>query len=70
MRKSRCTTSINDTSGKIAAGINVTGGKFATAINDTCGKFCHHSLVLLMPLANLPSVSTTINGNNIRLLRL
>jgi hypothetical protein len=28
--KSRCTTSINDTS-----------GKFATGINDTDGKFCH-----------------------------
>jgi hypothetical protein len=29
IRKSRCTTSINDTSGNIAAGINDTGGKFA-----------------------------------------
>ncbi len=30
VRKSRCTTGINDT-----------GGKFATGINDTVGKFCH-----------------------------
>jgi hypothetical protein len=52
IRKSRCTTSVNDTGGKfatslndtggkIAAGINGTGGKFATGINDTGGKFCH-----------------------------
>ena len=41
IRKSRCTTVINDTSGKIAAGINDAGGKFATGINDTGGKFCH-----------------------------
>jgi hypothetical protein len=52
IRKSRCTTSINftsgkfatgvnHTSGKIAAGINNTGSKFATGINDTGGKFCH-----------------------------
>ncbi len=30
IRKSRCTTGINDT-----------GGKFAIGINDTGGKFCH-----------------------------
>jgi hypothetical protein len=51
IRKSRCTTGINDTGGKfaagvnasgckIAAGINETGGKCATGINDTVGKFC------------------------------
>ncbi len=43
IRKSRCTTGVNDTGGKfaagvnrrqIAAGINDTGGKFATGIND------------------------------------
>jgi hypothetical protein len=39
IRKSRCTTGINDTGSKIAAGINDTGGKFATGINDTGGKF-------------------------------
>jgi hypothetical protein len=38
IRKSRCTTGINNT-GKIASGINDTGGKFATGINDTSGKF-------------------------------
>ncbi len=41
IRKSRCTTGINDTSSKFATGINDTCGKFATCINDTCGKFCH-----------------------------
>ncbi len=41
IRKSRCTTGINDTGGKIAAGINNTGGKFATSfasVDDTRGK--------------------------------
>jgi hypothetical protein len=53
IRKSRCTTGVNDTGGKfatgvndtaggkISAGINDTGGNFATGINDTGGKFCH-----------------------------
>ncbi len=40
IRKSRCTTAVNDTGGKIAAGIKDTGGKFATGIIDTSGKFC------------------------------
>ncbi len=31
-RKSRSTTSINDTEGKFAAGVNYIGGKFATGI--------------------------------------
>jgi hypothetical protein len=38
IRKSRCTTGVNDTGRKIAAGINATGGKFATGFNDTGGK--------------------------------
>ncbi len=71
LRKSRCTTGINDTSGKFATsfasvadiggkfstGVNKNGGKFATGDNDAGGK--------------LPTVSTTPmanNGNNIRLL--
>ena len=33
IRKSRCTTGINNTS--------VTGGKIAANINNTGGKFCH-----------------------------
>ncbi len=41
IRKSRCTTGVNDTGGKFANGINNTGGKFATGINNTGGKFCH-----------------------------
>jgi hypothetical protein len=52
IRKSRCTTGINDTGGKfatdvkdtdgkIAAGVRDTDGKIATGINDTGGKFCH-----------------------------
>jgi hypothetical protein len=42
IRKSRCTTGINDTSGKfqIATGINDTGGKFAAGVVDTGGKKC------------------------------
>jgi hypothetical protein len=41
IRKSRLTTGINDTGGKIAASINDTGGKFATSfasVLDTDGK--------------------------------
>jgi hypothetical protein len=35
IRKLRCTTSINDTSGEFAAGFNYTGGKFASGVNNT-----------------------------------
>jgi hypothetical protein len=38
IRESRCTTGINDTSGKFATGINDTGGKFATGVSDAGGK--------------------------------
>ncbi len=52
IRKSRCTTGVNDTGGKFATGVNDSGGKvaagindtssrFATSINDTGGNFCH-----------------------------
>ncbi len=41
IRKSRYTTSINDTGGKFAASVKYTGVKFATGINDTVGKFGH-----------------------------
>jgi hypothetical protein len=46
IRKSRCTTDINntgvnDTGSKMVAGINDNGGKFATGIDDTSGKLCH-----------------------------
>ncbi len=47
IRKSRCTTGINntggvnDTGGKIADSINDTGGKFATGINDIGNKICY-----------------------------
>ncbi len=48
IRKSRCTTGVNDTGGKFATSVNTggkiatgidTGGKFATGINDTGVKF-------------------------------
>ena len=82
IRKSRCTTGINDTGGKfvtgvndtgskIAAGINDsvvdTGGKFAADVNDTGGKF---ATGVNGAGGKLPPVSTTSvanNGNNIRL---
>jgi len=41
IRKSRCTTSINDT-----------GCKFATGVNDTGANFAASLLVLLIPVAN------------------
>ncbi len=45
IRKSRCNTGINDTNGKFAAGVVDTG-------------LPRVSLVLLIPVANLPPVST------------
>jgi hypothetical protein len=38
IRKSKFTTSVNDTGGKFSTGINDTGGKFATGVVDTGGK--------------------------------
>jgi hypothetical protein len=49
IRKSRCTTGVNDT-----------GGKFATDVNDTGGKL---QQVSMTPAANLPPVSTTPAAN-------
>jgi hypothetical protein len=49
IRKSRCTTGINDTGGKFANGVNETCGKLATGIKDTSG--------------NLPPVSATPAAN-------
>jgi hypothetical protein len=83
IRKSRCTTGVNDTGGKFATGINDTGGKFAAGDNDAGGKLPPVSTtpaanfppvtttpVAILPAANLPPVSMTSvanNGNNIRL---
>jgi hypothetical protein len=67
IRSSRLTSGINDTGGKFATGVNDAGGKIAAGINDTGGKFAAGinntslppvSLVLLIPVANLPPVST------------
>jgi hypothetical protein len=52
-RKSRCTTGINDTGGKFATGINDTGDKILPPVQ----------LVLLIPVENLPPVSTTLVAN-------
>jgi hypothetical protein len=41
IRKSRCTTDINDTGGKFATGVNDTGGKIAAGVNYSYGKFFH-----------------------------
>jgi hypothetical protein len=49
IRKSRCTTGVNDT-----------GGKFATGVNDNGGKL---PPVSTTPSANLPPVSTTPAAN-------
>jgi hypothetical protein len=49
IRKSRCTTGVNDT-----------GGKFATCVNDTGGKL---PPVSTTPAANLPPVSTKPAAN-------
>jgi hypothetical protein len=76
IRKSRCTTGINntganfaasspcvvDTGGKFATGVNDTGGKFAAGVNNAGGKL---PLVSTTLAANLTPVAN--NGNNIRL---
>ena len=81
IRKSRCTTGVNDTGGKFATGVNDTGGKlspvsttpaanFATSspcVADTGGKF---AAGVNDAGGKLPPVSMTPaanNGNNIRL---
>jgi hypothetical protein len=68
IRKSRCTTGVNDTGGKFVTGINDTdtpcvadtGGKFATGVNDTGGKF---AAGVNDPGGKLPPVSTTPAAN-------
>ncbi len=41
IRKSRYTTSINNTCGKFATSVSYTSGKFATGVNDNGGKLSH-----------------------------
>ena len=55
IRKSRCTTGINDTGGKFATGVNDTGGKIAAGINDTGGKFATAT-----PAANFSTNFTSV----------
>jgi hypothetical protein len=73
-RKSRCTTGINNISGKFATGVNDTGGKFfhqfvsvldtggkfATGVNNTGGKF---ATGVNDAGGKLPPVSTTPAAN-------
>ena len=71
IRKSRCTTCVNDTGGKFATTpvanfatifpcVVDTGGKFATGVNDTGGKF---AAGVNDTGGNLPPVSTTPAAN-------
>ncbi len=53
IHKSRCTTGVNNTSGKFATGINDTGSKILPPV----------PLVLLTPVANLPPVLTIPAAN-------
>jgi hypothetical protein len=50
---------VSNTGGKLAACVKYTSSKFATGINNTGGKFCQ-PLESLIPVANLPPVSTTL----------
>ncbi len=63
IRKSRWTTGINDTGGKIPTGINDTGGKFATVINDGRKSFATSftSVVGTVPL-NFPALTQPFFG--------
>ncbi len=74
IRKSRCTTGINDIGSKFAlvsatpaanfatsfGSVVDTGGKFATDVNDTGGKFAAH---VNDTSGNLPPISTTPAAN-------
>ncbi len=63
IRKSRCTTGVNDIGGNFAngtAGVVDTGGKFATGVNDTGGKF---ATGVNETGGKLPLVSTTLGVN-------
>jgi hypothetical protein len=63
IRKSRCTTGINDTGGKSATGFKDTEGKFFTScasVVDTCGKF---ATGVNETGGKLPPVSKTPSAN-------
>jgi hypothetical protein len=63
IRKSRCTTGINDTSGIFAtnfASVVDAGGKFSNGVNDTGGIF---AAFVNDTGGNLPLVSTTPAAN-------
>jgi hypothetical protein len=47
IRKSRCTTDINNTGGKFATSANNTDGKFATGVNYIGGKFATRILLYI-----------------------
>ncbi len=69
IRKSRCTTGINDSGGKFAKGINDTGGKFVSLVLLILGG--KYAEGINNNDGNFPLVSMTLmasNGNNIRLL--
>jgi hypothetical protein len=59
IRKSRCTTGVNDTGGKFATGFNDTGGKLLPVSTTLAANLPPVPLVLLTPVAN--------NENSIRL---
>jgi hypothetical protein len=61
IRKSKCTTGINDTGGKFATGVKDTGRKIVAGINDAGSKL---PPVSTTPAANLPPVSTSPGANN------
>jgi len=67
IRKSRCTTGINDTGGKFAAGVSYryTGSKVTIGFSDTGDKFCHRYHWWGVVHTAIPVVN---NGNKIRLL--
>jgi hypothetical protein len=67
IRKSRCTTGVNDTGGKFATGVTDTGGKLLPVSTTPAANL---PPVSTTPAANLPTVSLTPvanNENNIRL---
>jgi hypothetical protein len=71
IRKSRCTTGVNDTGGKFATGVNNTGGKLPPVSRhrrQICHRYQRHRRKIFPPvplvlLANLPPVSTIPAAN-------
>jgi hypothetical protein len=70
IRKSRCTTGVNDTGGKFATGVNDTGGKLPPVSRhgqQICHRYQRHRRQILRPVPLVLLTPAANNENNIRL---